>query len=100
MKTNDKQDDVSTELTKVKRWRAFETPYELFDLLDGDLDRGRPIIVFREKETLKKYRALVCGHSDTELLLPGLGALSFQHLFDNFELFNGHCIWQPFGVEE
>jgi hypothetical protein len=85
-------------IEKENKWRAFRDTQELKTVLNLGSLLGRNITI-RRKENLKEYVVMICGVSNTELLLPSFGSWTMPHLFKNYEI-KLHGEWQPFGVIE
>lgn len=58
------------------------------------------LIHIRSKPNNFEYHLVLVGWTDNELMLGSLRSLSFDELFQKFELWDGEDKFIPFGVEE
>ena len=80
-----------------KKYRPFASTEEFFrktNFTECDL------IYIRSKASNLEYHLVLIGWSDKELMLGCLHSLSFDELFQRFELWDGEDKFIPFGVEE
>ena len=88
---------TGTEEKKEKKYRPFADTKEFFSKTNfeaGDL------LYIRSKTYNIEYHPLLIGWTDEELMLGNLQGLSFNELFQRFELWDGEDKFIPFGVAE
>ena len=83
--------------TKEKKYRPFADTKEFF--IKTGFEAG-DLIYIRSKTYNIEYHPMLIGWTDEELMLGNLQGLSFDELFQRFELWDGEDKFIPFGVEE
>ena len=84
-------------VTEDKKYRPFIDTKEFF--IKTNFEVG-DLIHIRSKPHNHEYHLLIIGWTDEELMLGNLQGLSFDELFQRFELWDGEDKFIPFGVEE
>lgn len=80
-----------------KKYRPFANSSEFFKKTSfAECD----LIHIRSKPNNYEYHLMLIGWSDDDLMLGGLRIMSFDELFQNFELCDDEGNFIPFGVEE
>lgn len=80
-----------------KKYRPFTDTKEFF--IKTSFEAG-DLIYIRSKTYNIEYHPMLIGWTDEELMLGNLQGLSFDELFQRFELWDGEDKFIPFGVEE
>ena len=80
-----------------KKYRPFANTKEFF--IKTNFEAG-DLIHIRSKTYNIEYHPMLIGWTDEELMLGNLQGMSFDELFQRFELWDGEDNFIPFGVEE
>ena len=80
-----------------KKYRPFTDTKEFF--IKTNFEVG-DLIHIRSKPNNYEYHLLIIGWTDEGLMLGNFSEMTFDELFDKFELWDGEDNFIPFGVEE
>lgn len=89
--------EIYISTNKEKKYRPFANTNEFF--IKTNFEAGDSIHI-RSKADNNEYHPMLIGWTDEELMLGNLQGLSFNELFQRFELWDGEDKFIPFGVEE
>ena len=84
-------------VTVEKKYRPFTDTKEFF--LMRDFEAG-DLIHIRSKPHNHEYHLLIIGWTDEGLMLGNFSEMTFDELFQKFELWDGEDKFTPFGVKE